>query len=180
MRVQRFARVVALVIVVVVSLAGCGAAGGPANDPAGSVANPMSAITSGGLSKVSEFACAAHKNDIANAFAGGNTGALTAAGLKPDDVFNAMSLSFANVSAKEVSKNGNNAVVHVTADMKVSFDKDKFKTLLKTVLAAQGQPTDDATIDAAMTMMSGQLEQTQHMDEDIDVVNEGGKWLICE
>jgi hypothetical protein len=91
-----------------------------------------------------------------------------------------MTLSFANVSAKEVSKNGNNAVVHVTADMKVSFDKDKFKVLLKTVLAAQGQPTDDATLDAAMTMMSGQLDKTQHMDEDIDVVNEGGKWLICE
>jgi hypothetical protein len=56
-------------------------------------------MTSGGLSKVSEFACAAHKDDVANAFAGGNTAALTAAGLKPDDVFNAMTLSFANVSA---------------------------------------------------------------------------------
>ena len=180
MRMHPFVRVVALVIVGVVGLAGCGAAGGPANDPAGSVTNALSAMSSGGLAKVSEFACAAHKNDIANAFAGGSTGALTAAGLKPDDVFNAMTLSFSNVSAKEVSKNGNAAVVHVTADMKVAFDKDKFKVLLKSVLAAQGQPTDDATLDAAMTMMAGQLEKTQHMDEDVNVVNEDGKWLICE
>jgi hypothetical protein len=180
LRIRWFARAVALVIVAAVALAGCGAAGGPVNDPAGSVTNALSAMTSGGLSKVSEFACAAHKDDVANAFAGGNTAALTAAGLKPDDVFNAMTLSFANVSAKEVSKSGDKAVVHVTADMKVAFDKDKFKVLLKTVLAGQGQPTDDATLEAAMNMMSGQLEQTQHMDEDVDVVNEGGKWLICE
>ena len=181
MRIQRFARVVALVVAGVISIAGCsGGPGGPANDPAGSVSNALSAMSSGGLAKVSEFACAAHKDDVAKAFAGGNTSALTAGGLKPDDVFNAMSVSFSNVSAKEVSKNGNAAVVHVTADMKVAFDKDKFKGLLKTVLAAQGQPTDDATMDAAMTMMSGQLEQTQHMDEDVDDVNEGGKCLMCE
>jgi hypothetical protein len=28
--------------------------------------------------------------------------------------------------------------------------------------------------------MASSLSQTQKIDSDIDVVNEGGKWLICE
>ena len=51
---------------------------------------------------------------------------------------------------------------------------------MKTVLAAQGMPTDDATMNAMIDAMTGQLSKTQHLDEDISVVKEGGNWLICE
>jgi hypothetical protein len=63
--------------------------------------------------------------------------------------------------------------------MTVTIDKDKFRTIMKTMLAAQGAPTDDATLDTAMNAMSGQLSQTQKLDEDVAVVKEDGKWLIC-
>jgi hypothetical protein len=181
MVVVRAARVAALALSLVVVVAACGAAGGgPANDPTGTVTNALAAVSSGGLAKISDYACAAHKNDLVNAFGGGNAAALGAAGVKPEDVFNAMSMSFTNVTAKEVTKTDTKATVHVTADAKISFDKDKFKALMKTVLTAQGQPADDATIDAMLAGMSGALEQTQKFDEDVEVVNEGGKWLLCE
>lgn len=180
MNAGRVARCAALVLMLVAAV-GCGAAGGgPANDPSGSVTNALAAVSSGGLSKITDFACAAHKNDLIDAFGGGNAAALAAAGVKTEDVLNAMSMQFTNVAVKELSKTDTTAKVHVTADMKVSFDKDKFKALMKTVLAAQGQPTDDATLDAMLNGMSGMLEQTQKFDEDVDVVNEGGKWLLCE
>ena len=177
---NRFGRMAAFVAAAAIALGACGGGAGPASDPTGSVTNAFAAITSGGIGKVTEFACAAHKDDIAGAFGAGSASALQAAGVKAEDVYNAMSISFSNVSAKEVSKTGTAAVVHVTADMKIAFDREKFKALMKTVLAAQGQPADDATLDRLLTAMSGQLEQTQHLDEDIDVVNEGGKWLLCE
>jgi hypothetical protein len=177
----RAARVAALVLSHVLDTAACGAAGGgPTNDPAASVTNALAAVSSGGLAKISDYACAAHKNDLVNAFGGNNAAALAAAGVKPEDVFNAMSMSFTNVTTKEVSKPDAKATVHVTADAKISFDKDKFKALMKTVLTAQGQPADDATLDAMLSGMSGALEQTQKFDEDVEVVNEGGKWLLCE
>lgn len=178
MRSIRHHRVAALLVVVAVVLSACG---GPAaaNDPTGVVKAAIAAAQSGGLGKLDDFACAAKKGDIAAAFGGGNMGALAAAGIKAEDLFGAMSVAFENVTATEVSKTATEAKVHLTADMKIAFDKDKFKAILKQVLAAQGQPIDDASLDATLAMMSSQMNQPQKMNQDVTVVNEGGKWLIC-
>ena len=177
--VRRFA---ALAFALALTLAACGGGGpgGAANDPTSVVAAAIAATQSGGIAKLTDFACAAHKNDIAAAFGGGNLGALTAAGVKPEDLFGAMSMSFANLSTKEVTKTDTAATVHVTGDMTLTVDKDKFKTIAKTMFTAQGLPADDATIDAMVAQMATTLSVPQKVDEDIQVVNEGGKWLICE
>jgi hypothetical protein len=166
-------------VLVLVAVACSSAPGAAANDPAGTVQVAMAAVQSGGFAKVTDFTCAAKKSDITNAFGGADLGALTAAGVNPTDIFGAMTVSFENLATKEVSKTDKAATVHVTGDIKMSFDKDKMRAVMKTVLAARGQPVDDATLDAAMTVMTGALSQTQKMDEDLTLVNEGGKWLIC-
>ncbi|HLO35770.1 MAG TPA: hypothetical protein VK194_06800 [Candidatus Deferrimicrobium sp.] len=168
----------AALVLVAVACGGSPAAG--TNDPAGAVQAAMSAISSGGVSKMVDYACAAKKGDIASAFGGGNLGGLESAGVKMDDLLNAMSMKFENVATKEVSKTDTTATVHVTADMTMTFDKEKMRAIMKTVLAAQGQPVDDTIVDAALNAMTGQLTQTQKLDEDLTVVNENGKWLICE
>jgi hypothetical protein len=174
-------RVAAVAFALAISLGACG--GGPggaaANDPSGVVSAALAAAQSGGIGKLADFACAAHKNDIMGAF-GGDAGSLTAAGLKAEDVFGAMSMSVANVTTKEVSKTDTTAIVHVTGDMTINVDKEKFKAVAKTLLAAQGLPADDATIDAMVSAMATSLSKTQKLDEDVKVVNEGGKWLVCE
>lgn len=171
---------VAMTLGVVLSVGACSGSPAAANDPTGTVTAALSAVNSGGVAKLTDFACAARKADIANAFGGGSLAQLEQAGLKAADVFNALSLTFENVKATEVSRTATAAKVHVTGSMKMTFDKDKFKALMKTVLTTQGLPADDATIDAALTAMSAQMSQAQPVDEDIDVVNEGGKWLICD
>src|SRR5690349_9956566 len=149
------------------------------NDPSGAVQAAMSAASSGGFTKLADFACAARKGDIANTFGGGNLAQIQQAGLDPTDLFNAMSLKFENVTTKEVTKSDTAATVHLTADLSISFDKDKLRAMMKTMLAAQGQPVDDSTLDTVMAMMATQLTRSQKIDEDVAVVNEGGKWLIC-
>ena len=64
--------------------------------------------------------------------------------------------------------------------MTINIDKEKFKTIAKTMFTAQGLPADDATINTMVDAMATQLSKTQKLDEDVEVVNEGGKWLICE
>jgi len=163
---------------VLVIAAACG--GSPsANDPSGAIQAAFSAATSGGLSKFADYTCAAKKGDLASAFAGVDTSALQAAGINVPDLLNAMSMKFENVSTTEVSKSSTAATVHVTADLTVAFDKDKMRTIMKTMLAAQGQPVDDATLDVAMNAMSAQLSRSSKIDEDVQLVNEGGKWLVC-
>jgi hypothetical protein len=170
----------ATALALAVVLAACGG-GGPASgsDPAGTVTAAFTAAQSGGLTKLTDFACAAHKDDIAQALGGQDLSVLQTSGVNVNDLLSALQVSFANLTTKEVSKTDTAATVHVTADMKMSFDKEKFKTILKTMLSAKGLPTDDATVDAMLTGMSGAMSQTQKVDEDIMLTNEGGKWLIC-
>lgn len=173
-------RVTALAVALALALGACGGSPGPGSDPSGTVVAAFAAAQSGGIGKLADFACAAHKNDITGAFGGGNLGALTATGVKPDDLYSAMSVTFANVTTKEVTKTDTAATVHVTADMSIKIDKDKFRTMAKTIFTAQGLPADDTTINAMVDAMGTQLSSTQKLDSDVKVVNEGGKWLLCE
>jgi hypothetical protein len=176
----RRARALALAAALAISLTACGG-GGPAagSDPSGSVQAAIAAVQSGGFAKMADYVCTARKGDLTSAFGTGGLGALAAAGVKPEDLFNAMTLKFDNVATTEVSKTDTAATVHVTGNMTATFDKDKMRVIMKTVLAAQGAPTDDATLDAAMNAMASSLTQTQKLDTDMKMVNEGGKWLIC-
>ena len=175
-------RVAALVFALAMALGACsgGPGGAAANDPSGAVTGAFAAAQSGGIAKLADFACAAHKNDIAGAFGGANLGALTAAGISSDQLFGAMSVSFANLTTKEVSRTDTAATVHVTGDLTINVDKEKFKTVAKAMMQAQGQAVDDATIDAVVSQMATAFSSARKLDEDIKVVNEGGKWLLCE
>lgn len=170
--------VAALTLAILV--AACSSGPGAGDDPQGTVKSAFAAAQSGGLTKLTEFACAAHKDDIAKALGGADLSGLAAQGVNANDLLSAIQVSFENVTTKEVSKADKDATVHVTADMKMNFDKEKFKTILKTMFTAKGLPADDATIDAMLTGMAGAMTQTQKVDEDMVLANEGGKWLICE
>lgn len=169
-----------VVVAAVLSLGIVACAGAPAanqSEPAGAVKAAMDAAQSGGFAKLSEFACAAKKDDIAGLF--GGTGSMAGLGVDADDLFEAVKFDFKDVQTTEKSKSGDSAVVHLTGNMTITIDPAKMKALMKTMMEAQGQPVDDATLDMALAAMSSQLTQTQALDEDVPVVQEGGKWLIC-
>jgi hypothetical protein len=169
-----------LLTAIVLVLSACGAAGGGGSDPAGAVKAAFDATQSGGLAKLDDFACAAQKGKLAEAF-GGAAGAdqFQSAGVNMNDVMNAMTVKFDNVTTKETNRTDTNANVHVTGNMTITVDQEKFKPILKAMLAAQNLPNDDATITTALNAMAGSLSKSQPLDQDVKVVNEGGKWLIC-
>lgn len=158
----------------------CGAAGGGGSDPSSSVKAAFDAAATGGLAKLDDYACAAQKGKVQEAFGGAKgMDELTANGVNASDLMSAMQIKFDNITTKETSKTDKEATVHVNGNMTVTVDPAKFKPILKTYLQAKGLPADDATIDAALTTMAASLSQTQALDEDVKVVNENGKWLIC-
>jgi hypothetical protein len=173
-------RMLGLIGAVMIAVAACGGGAPNTSDPAGAVTAAFDAAESGGITKLTEFACAAQKDDIAAVFGGQGLAGLEAAGISADDLFGSMKMSFDNVTTKETSRTGDKAVVHVTGDMKIDFDRTKFKEILKTMMQQAGQAVDDATLELAMGAMESQLSQTQKIDEDMNVVQEGGKWLICK
>jgi hypothetical protein len=168
-------------IVAIVALAGCGTAAPNLSEPAGTVSAALDAAKSGGFAKLVDYTCAAKKGDFASLFggAGGGLGSLTALGIDANTLFDAIKVDFQDVKTAETSKTADKATVHVTGKSTVTFDAAKMKEIFKKVMAANGQPVDDATIDATIAAMSGQLSQSQALDEDVNLVQENGKWLIC-
>jgi hypothetical protein len=177
---SKFLRSVAVAAVLAISLAGCGGGltGANQGDPQGAVKGAFEAAQSGGVSKLADFACAAQKDEIAGMF-GGDAGSLGALGLSQDDIAGAMKMEFKDIQTTEKSRTGDNAVVHVTGTMNITFDEAKMREVMKKAAEAAGTPIDDAVLNGIMAGMAGQLSQSQPLDEDIEVVQEGGKWLIC-
>lgn len=176
---SRFLRSVAVAAVLVISLAGCGGGGGGQGDPASAVKSALDAAQSGGIAKLADYACAAKKDDITGLFGGEDVGSLTSLGLSADEVFGAMKMEFKDVQTAEKSKSGDSAVVHVSGTMVITLDPAKMRELMKKAMQAQGQPVDDATLDLVISQMAGSLTQSQPLDEDVTVIQEGGKWVIC-
>lgn len=177
---SRITRSVAVAAVLLIGVVGCG--GAPAAnqaEPAGAVKSALEAAQSGGVARLAEFACAAQKDEIANLFGGGDLGALTGLGVSADDIFGAMKMEFKDVQTIEKSRTGDSAVVGLTGTMTITIDAAKMRDIMKKVMEAQGQPVDDAALDAMIGAMSSSLSQSQPLDSDVPVVREGGKWLIC-
>ena len=167
---------------VVLAVAAC--TGSPLADtsaPVGVVNAAMAAAEAGGFTQLAEFMCEASKNDLTSAFGGGgDLGALAGAGIDPNEVFGAMKIDFQDTTVTEVSKSDSEATVHLKGKMAIAFDEAKMREVLRKILDAQGLEATDQMIDAAMSMMEGQLSQTQDIDEDMKLVNENGKWVICQ
>ena len=176
---SRILRTAVVAVVLMLGVVGCG--GGVANqsDPAGAVKAALDATQSGGIAKLADYACAAKKGDIANLFGGESVGSLTALGIDPNEVFGAVKFEFKDVQTSEVSRSGDSAVVKLKGTMNISIDAAKMREAMKKVMEAQGQPVDDATLDMVIGGMTTQLSQPTPIDEDVTVVQEGGKWLIC-
>ncbi|HEX7222719.1 MAG TPA: hypothetical protein VF231_05690 [Candidatus Limnocylindrales bacterium] len=171
----------ATAVLTAILVAGCGGAPSAENEPAGVVTSAFDAVESGGVERLAEFSCAAQAGDLLSVL-GGDASALAgleALGLDPQALLDSMKLDFQDVTATETSRSGSEATVHVAGSAAVSFDETKLREILKQVIEGQGQTANDAVLDQALAMMSGQLNQTQAIDADVRVVQENGKWLIC-
>ena len=176
---SRILRTTVVAVVLMLGVVGCG--GGIANqsEPAGAVKAGLDATQSGGITKLADYTCAAKKGEITNLFGADSLSNLSAAGVDVNEVFGAVKFDFKDVQTSEKSRSGDSAVVHLSGTMNVSIDEAKMRDVMKKVMEVQGQPIDDATLDMVIGAMTTQLSQPTPIDEDVTVVQEGGKWLIC-
>jgi hypothetical protein len=181
MRLARFGRLMATLVVVAL-LAGCGGGGsgsGPSSsDPTQTVKDMFATMTAGNYDKIADYACAAEKDKVSSQFDPSSLLGGGAMGLGAADLKQIVKISVDGLTVTQKSKDASAAVVSIAGKMKFTIDKDKFKELLKKALASAGQPVDDATLNLALGMVDS-LAQGQDISSDMNLVLEGGKWLIC-
>jgi hypothetical protein len=172
----RFAARLAMTVMLGFSVVGCGGSSG-GGEPVDPVKSVISAIEAKQFDKIADYACAAKKEEVKTQFNFGEqlAGSLSdVPGVKSDDIIAAMSFKFENVTYKEASRDGDKATVAMTGMMKMAIDKVKITDVLK---AAGGDATMVDALTAGFDAMSG---EGIPMDSTVEVVKEGGKWLICQ
>ena len=158
-----------------------GPGGGNTNDPVGTVNAAIAAAESGSFTALTEYMCQASKDDVTSAFGGGgDLGDLAGAGIDPDELFDAVKFDFQDQTVTEVSRSDTEATVHLKGNMAMTFDPEAMRNIVKQILEAQGIEANDQMIDLAMSTMEQQLSQTQPIDTDMKVIQENGKWVMCE
>jgi hypothetical protein len=173
---KRLSVVLIAVIVVSALLSACGG-GAAAADPTSALKDAMQAVVDKKFDKLAEMTCAAKRDEVKNTF--DPAAALGAAGVDATKILDAMTISLKDPTYTKVSEEGDKAVVQFKGTLSMKFDTEKFKAIMKEVLAAQGQTVSDAELDAGLAMITGQMEKGQELDQKIDMVKENGKWLMC-
>ena len=166
---KRLSIVMTVVFILSVFLTACG--GTAAADPAGVVQGMMQALTSKQVDQLQNFVCAADRDTVAAQF---NPAASLGGGLDPKAAMDAMTISIKDASYTKTSQTADKAVVHMKGTMSIAIDQAKMTALMK----AAGQ--DDAAISQSLGLISGMFSSGFPIDNDVNLVQENGKWLVCQ
>jgi hypothetical protein len=163
-----------MVAIGALTLAACSAApAGPANDPVTAVRNFVALMEAKQFDQMQAAACSelAGEMDLGSGFSAGLPGVTATQFLE------AVTIQVREPQYAEVSRSADRAVVSIKGTMAMTFDRARMREILRPALEAQGKPADDAALDAWLDLMEGMMNQP--LDEQVDVVNEGGEWKVC-
>ena len=177
------ARILSAIFILPLLIAACSGGPGAASggDPAGVVKDALAKVAAKDIDGVANLACAGQADQVREQF--DMAGAIGSAvpGANPQDIVNSITIDTSGVTVGSATVNGDSATVPVTGTMKMTFDKEKLRPIIKQMIEAQGggaQLTDEQ-IDGFLDQMAGG-GQGVPLDETMTLKQEGGAWKICE
>lgn len=109
---------------------------------------------------------------------------MAAAGFDATLLIPAMSIEIDDPRVSVVSQEAERAILRVVASVRLTFDVDEelARLITVTILESRGQEPTDDVIDLYLPTVTRMFAegQTQDLDEDVEVVLEGGEWLLCD
>lgn len=158
-------------------LSACGGSSG--SDPVSVVKDLMNVVQSKNFDAIGNYACAAVKDQITTTF--NPAGGLAGTGIDTKKMLDAMTITLSDMKFDKTSETADKATVQVKGKIAIKIDRDKFKGVLAEIFKAQsGSTPDDATLNQALDAAASQFEQGQDIDNAMNLVKEGGKWVVCE
>lgn len=181
MSTTRSLKILPALVALIALVAACGGAGPLAggDDPAGIARQAMSSLAARDITKLTDLACAAQKDEIAKSFTGGL--ADIAPGTDPNTLLQAIQIDTSKIVVGTAVVTGDTATVPLTGSMKFTVDSEKLKPIIKAALEAQGLPADDAAVQAAIGFVGAFNGQEIPMDDQpITLKKENGAWKVCD
>jgi hypothetical protein len=178
------ARILSAIVIVPMLLAACsggtgGAGAAAGGDPAAVVKDALAKTAAKDVEGLGALACAGQVDklkedlDMSNAFGGAIPGVDTAA------LADSVTIDTSGVTVGAPAVTGDTATVPVSGTMKMTFDKEKIRPIVKQVMEAQGGgiTMTDAQIDQFLDAFAG---QGIPINETMTLKQENGAWKICE
>ncbi len=174
---KRISVLITVLIVMGVLLTACGG-GGSGADPVSAVKSLMQAVQDKKFDTLGTLVCAAQKDALTKTF--DPSASLAGTGIDVKAMLDAMTISTSNVQYTQKSVSGDNAVVSITGNMTIKLDRTKFKPIMQQILKAQGQDVTDDQLNTFMDAAASSFETGQDLSQDMVVVKENGKWVVCK
>jgi hypothetical protein len=177
------ARILSAILVLPLLIAACSGSPGAASgsDPAAVVKDALAKVAAKDVNGLANLACAGQADEVRQQFDMAGQLASAVPGANAQDIVNSISIDTSAVTIGSPTVTGDTATVPVTGTMKMTFDKEKLRPIIKQLMESQGggvQLTDEQ-IDAFLDQMSGS-GQGVPVNETLTLKQEGGAWKICE
>jgi predicted small secreted protein len=173
---KRISVLIAVLIVISILLTACGGSSGA--DPVSAVKDLMQAVQDKKFDQLGNLVCAAQKDALIKTF--DPSASLGGSGIDVKAMLDAMIISTSGIEYTKKSESGDKAVVAIKGNMTLKIDRAKFKPILQQILKAQGQDVTDEQLNQFMDMAASSLEKGQDLSQDMAVVKENGKWVVCK
>ena len=167
--------------VLIAVLGGCSPSA-PADEPAAVVGDALAKVAAKDLDGLRGLSCSGQAEGISNLLGLpgeiGDIGAGMLSGFDVGALLDAVRLDTSGVKAGASVIDGDTAEVPVTGTLRVTFDKDTIRPILRPLVEQQGSPMTDEQLDALL----GTLEaygQDVPLDLTLRLVREGDAWKIC-
>ncbi len=162
-------------------LAACGG-GSPAPDgPEAVVQDALARVAAKDLDGLRGLACAGQEDLIRDQLSlqGMVPGSDMLGGLDLDALLDAVAVDIAEVDVGTAATDGDVAQVPVSGEIKVTFDAEAMRPILRQLLESQGATMTDDQLDALLKTLEN-YGQDVPVDQTIRLVREGGAWRICQ
>lgn len=170
----------AAILSLALAVAAC-ATGTPAGGPEAVVGEALAKVAAKDLDGLRSLACAGQEDRIRDQLGlpGAGLGGELLPGLDTQALADAVVLDVTGLKAGEAAIDGDTAQVPVSGTLKVTFDAEAMRPILREVLAGQGTTMTDEQLDALLTTLEA-YGQDVPLDESIRLVRENGAWKICQ
>jgi hypothetical protein len=171
--------IAALVLALLVGLAACGD-GSTATGPAAVVQDALGKLASKDLDGLQTLACAGQEDQIRqllNLPAGSATALLP--GVDMQAVLDAVRVDVSGVKIGDAAIDGDVAQVPLSGDVKVTFDSDTLRPIVRQLLDQQGATMSDEQLNALLLSLQA-YGQDVPLNQTVRLVQESGAWKICQ
>jgi hypothetical protein len=169
----------AIALLLTLVVAAC-APGAPADGPGAVVAEALAKVAAKDIDGLRGLACAGQEDRIRDQLGlPAAMGGELLPGLDTQALVDAVGLDVSGVDVGEAAIEGDTAEVPVSGTIKVTFDAEAMRPVLRELVAAQGTTMTDEQLDALLTTLAA-YGQDLPFDETIRVVREDGAWRICQ